>query len=373
MHFLALVLKNLTRRPLRTALTLLALTMAVASVVSLRGVAKGLTQSFAGVYESHSVDVVVSRQGSTDRLSSSVGQSSIAKIAGVDGVSKAAGVLLETLSLEDQQIFGIPTMGIATDSWIRDDYRWVDQKQFPAETRQLSLGVHLASRVDAAVGDEVLLFEDPYRIAGIFESGSTWENGSMILPLHQLQAIADRNDQVTYVNVILDDDVDAQSAASVLDKIKSIDKRLHAMTTDEFVGTDTRMQIASAMAWMTSIIALVIGAIGTLNTMMTSVLERTREIGVLRAIGWPRRRVILMVVSESLVLAVLASVLGALIAWLATSLMAQHPAVQGVLTPVIDSVGVAEGSALAVLIGLLGAIIPARRAASVLPTEALRA
>lgn len=373
MHFLALVLKNLTRRPLRTGLTLLALTTAVASVVSLRGIAKGLTSSFAGVYESHRVDAVVSRQGSTDRLSSSVGQASIAKIRRTDGVEKAAGVLLETLSLEDQQIFGIPTMGIAAGSWIRDDYRWVKRQEISADTNQVSLGVHLAARVDASVGDNVMLFEDPYRIAGIFESGSAWENGSMIMPLDQLQTIADRKGQVTYVNVVLDEDLDKTQATTVLDAIKSIDKRLHAMTTDEFVGSDSRMQIASAMAWMTSMIALVIGAIGTLNTMMTSVLERTREIGVLRAIGWPQKRVVFMVMSESLVLAVLASIGGAVIASLATSAMAQHPAAKGVLTPVIDSVGIAEGTALAVLIGLLGAIIPARRAARVLPTEALRA
>ncbi|MCO8122156.1 ABC transporter permease [Stieleria sp. TO1_6] len=373
MRFSSLVLKNLTRRPLRTALTLLALTMAVASVVSLRGIAKGFTQSFAGVYQSHGVDVVVSRQGTADRLSSSVDQTATQQIASIDGVLKADGVLLETLSLEDQQVFGIPTMGIAADSWLRDDFQWREQLggiELPA--KRLSLGIHLADRVGLAVGDTTSIFEEPFTVVGIFESSSVWENGSMIMPLDQLQLLSGRDHQVTYINVLLGDGIDARRAESILSQIHAIDSRLHALTTDEFVGTDTRMQLASAMAWMTSVIALAIGAIGTLNTMMTSVLERTREIGVLRAIGWPRRRVIKMILSESILLAVGASVCGCLLAMLATAAMSRHPAVRGVLTPVIDSRTLLEGTLLALLIGLIGAIVPARRAASVMPTEALR-
>jgi putative ABC transport system permease protein len=373
MRFFSLVLKNLTRRPSRTLLTLIALTMAVASVVALRGIARGFTDSFAGVYQSHSVDIVVSRQGTADRLSSSVGQDAIDKIESLAGVEKAAGVLLETLSLEDQQVFGIPTMGIATGSWLRQDFGWRDQLDADkTPDRRLSLGIHLADRVGLAVGDTVMIFEDPYTVAGVFESGSVWENGSMVMPLKQLQSLSDRDGQVTYINVVLDPGLGSTQVESVLADIQAIDSRLHAMTTDEFVGTDTRMQLASAMAWMTSIIALAIGAVGTLNTMMTSVLERTREIGVLRAVGWPKRRVIGMIVSESLVLALLASILGVILAVFATGALSRHPAVRGVLVPSIDAYTILEGTVLAVLIGLIGAILPAKRAASVMPTEALR-
>ncbi len=372
MRFSSLVLRNLTRRRGRTLLTLLALTMAVASVVALRGIARGFTDSFAGIYRSHGVDVVVSRQGTADRLSSSVGEPAIDQIRSVDGVAAAAGVLLETLSLEDQQIFGIPTMGIAADSWLRDDFRWQQRLNAaqPAAGR-VALGIHLAERSGLSVGDTAMIFEEPYVVEGVFESGSVWENGAMVLPLDQLQTLSDRGGQVTYINVRLQPDVDRDQADAVLAAIESLDNRLHAMTTDNFVGTDTRMQLASAMAWMTSIIALAIGAIGTLNTMMTSVLERTREIGVLRAVGWSKTRITNMIVSESLLLAIAASVLGCLLALVATEAMSRHPAVRGVLVPSFGVWGVIEGTLLAIAIGLLGAILPARRAASIMPTEAL--
>tara|TARA_R110002049_G_scaffold4601_6_gene32872 strand:+ start:57918 stop:59192 length:1275 start_codon:yes stop_codon:yes gene_type:complete len=392
MPFLSLIMKNLTRRPFRTGLTLLAFTTAVAAVVSLLGVANGFTESFAEIYESHAVDIVVSRQGSADRLSSAVDESFIDQIATLDGVAQTAGVLLETLSLEENDVYGIPTMGIAADSWLLDDYE-LRTKQSPRgneaegtktkeaeaseaeaseKPKSLMLGTHLADRVGAEAGQTVLLFEEPYLVTGIFKSSSTWENGSMILPLAQLQELTDRHGQVTYINVVLDASVDQDIANELIDQIQTLDPKLQALTTSEFVDTDTRMRIASAMAWMTSMIALLIGAIGTLNTMMTSVLERTQEIGILRAIGWPRRRVVAMILMESVVLAVLASVSGCVMAVLLTQMLGQSEAARGILSPAISSSVLVQGFVLAMAIGLLGALIPAWRAARMLPTEAFR-
>ena len=123
MRFSSLITKNLTRRSFRTALTLLAFATAISAVVSLLGIAKGFTKSFAGVYESHSVDVVVSRQGTADRLSSSIAQGFAERIAAIPGVARVGGVLLETLSLEEQEVYGVPTMGIVDGSWLLDDYQ----------------------------------------------------------------------------------------------------------------------------------------------------------------------------------------------------------------------------------------------------------
>ncbi len=106
--------------------------------------------------------------------------------------------------------------------------------------------------------------------------------------------------------------------------------------------------------------------------MMTSVMERTREIGILRAIGWPRRRVVTMILLESSVLAVLASVLGCMTAVLFTRFLGQSEVARGILSPAISPVIIGQGFVLAIAIGLLGALIPAWRASRLLPTEAFR-
>jgi putative ABC transport system permease protein len=234
------------------------------------------------------------------------------------------------------------------------------------------VGQNLASRLNLASGDTLTLFDEQYRVAGIFRSPSVWENGSLIMPLETLQQIADRKGQVTYVNVVLRRPIAAGGLPAAIEAIHGLDPRLLAMATGDFVKTDTRMKLAEAMAWMTSIVAMVIGAIGTLNTMMTSVHERTKEIGILRAIGWPRRRVVGMILLESCGLAIGAAILGALAAICLTWLLSRAPAASGILAPEIDVSILLRGFVIAMGIGLLGAWLPAWRAARLLPTEAFR-
>lgn len=378
MRFEALVFRNVARRRFRTGLTLLALATAMAAIVALLGVSKGFQRSFAEVYDAHAVDVVVSRQGSADRLSSSLDASSAARIAALPAVDRTAGVLLDTLSLEKQGIYGIPTMGVEPGSWLLADYAAAPDAGAGAgplqlaSDRDLLVGQNLAERLGVRRGDTVELFDEPYRVAGVFRSRSVWENGSLIMPLTTLQRIADREGQVTYVNVVLRRPLPRGGISAAVAEIGGLDPRLLPLATADFVRTDTRMQLAGAMAWMTSIVAMVIGAIGTLNTMMTSVHERTREIGILRAIGWPRRRVVGMILLESCGLAIAAAVLGAVAAIVLTSLLARAPAAAGILRPAIDPPILFQGFAIALGIGLLGAWLPAWRAAGLLPTEAFR-
>jgi putative ABC transport system permease protein len=378
MRFPSLVFRNVVRRRFRTALTLLALATAMAAIVSLLGISKGFQKSFADVYDAHAVDVVVSRQGSADRLSSSLDAGVAARIADLPIVARAAGVLLDTLSFEEEAVYGVPTMGIAPGSWLLDDFTPATAAGSPASAvalagpRDLLLGANLATRLAKKAGDTVRLFDEPYRVAGVFRSPSVWENGSLVLPLETLQQIADRVGQVTYVNVVLRKPLSSGGLERAVAEIGGIDPRLLAMATGDFVKTDTRMRLAGAMAWMTSVVAIVLGAIGTLNTMMTSVHERTQEIGILRAIGWPRRRVLGMVLLESCGLAATAAALGAAAAVALTSLLARAPAAAGILAPAIDLPILGQGFVIALGIGLLGAWLPAWRAARLLPTEAFR-
>lgn len=380
MRFPELVCRNVVRRPFRTGLTVAALTTAMTAIVALLGVCNGFKRAFSDVYGAHGIDIVVSRQGSADRLSSAVDVEVVSRLAELPAINRVSGVLLETLSLEEQGVYGVPTMGLVPDSWLLDDYESAGtgtaddaSVQFSqGRAPELLVGQNLAQRLAIRPGDQLSLFDEPFRVAGVFRSRSVWENGSLILPLEQLQRLTGRDGQVTYINVVLhrgSGQPDPEAAAAA---IESLDSRLLALATADFVRTDTRLKLADAMAWMTSLVAVVIGGVGTLNTMLTSVHERTREIGILRAIGWPRRRIVLMILAESLCLAATAAVIGCLAAVGLTWLLSQTAAGGGLLVPVIDLPIMATGLALATGIGLLGAWLPARRAARLQPTAAFR-
>ena len=120
-----------------------------------------------------------------------------------------------------------------------------------------------------------------------------------------------------------------------------------------------------------TILALVIGAIVVGNTMLLSLFERTREFGLLRAIGWRRTRVVSLVVSESLVLALLGSVLGVAFSFLVTTVLEALPQLHGVLHSDFTPDAFWRGFAVGIGMAVLGSLYPSVRAANLTPLKAL--
>ena len=126
------------------------------------------------------------------------------------------------------------------------------------------------------------------------------------------------------------------------------------------------------MAWLTSSIALFIGFFGMVNTMVMSVNERMHEIGILRALGWRLLRIIRMVVLESVFLSTLGALAGMAGATVLVQLLTRSPTVNGLIEGKVQPALLGYGLLIALGLGLLGSVLPAVRAAQMLPTEALR-
>ena len=105
------------------------------------------------------------------------------------------------------------------------------------------------------------------------------------------------------------------------------------MVASEVVGTSQGFQIARAMSWSTSILAIVVGVLGVMNTMMMTVFERTQEICVLLAIGWKRSRIVRMVLWESALLGFLGGLCGVAIGVVGVKLLTTLPSIRGMLEP----------------------------------------
>jgi putative ABC transport system permease protein len=142
--------------------------------------------------------------------------------------------------------------------------------------------------------------------------------------------------------------------------------------TREHVESLTEIQMAVAMAWLTSAVAIVIGSIGVLNTMFMSIQERTLEIGLLRAIGWTRVRIVAMILLESVLLSAIGAAIGISVAFVLVSLLTQMPAVNGLIEGRIQFAVVMQGLIIALVVGFLGGLLPAFAASRLSPSEALR-
>jgi len=374
MRLTTFVYRNITRRRVRSALTVCGMAVAVSAVVALVGIADGFRQSFLDLYEGNGVDVIVVRARSADRMSSELDEKLGTRIAVVEGVTSAEPVLMDAISLEDSGQIGVVLQGLDPgDHSIRELNVVTGRRLEPGEKNAVLLGRILSQNLGKKVGDKLEIYEgEVFDIVGTYDRQNIFENGAMIVPLAELQRMLGQEGLVTAFNVTVADPPSADSVARVAAAIDGMGVGLSAMATEEYISTDNRIRGASAMAWSTSAIALVIGAIGMLNTMIVAVFERTGEIGILRAIGWRKGRIVQMILLESSLLCLAGAVVGTGLALLMTYLLSHAPATAGLVSPNVPPLVIVQGFVIALIIGLLGASYPAFRASRLTPTVALR-
>ncbi len=121
-----------------------------------------------------------------------------------------------------------------------------------------------------------------------------------------------------------------------------------------------------------SLLALLVGGIGVTNTMAMSVFERVREIGILRAVGWPSRRIAAMIVFEAVYLCLLALAVGCGFGIVAAEVFVARSSLSGLIAPQFTAGTFAWGLAFALGVAVIGASYPAWRAVRLTPIRALR-
>jgi putative ABC transport system permease protein len=147
---------------------------------------------------------------------------------------------------------------------------------------------------------------------------------------------------------------------------------VRASLSSEFAENTNDIQSTKAMTDAIRLLAMIVGAIVLANTMIMSIYERTREIGTLRALGWPRRRILGQILQESLYLCLFAGLLGAVFGVLLLTGLTLVPGATRFISATWRAETFLSAIGLALLLGLLGGLYPAWRATRLSPVEALR-
>ncbi len=355
--------------------------VAVTAVVALVGLADGFRQSMLKLYVDRGVSLIVTRADSVSPLSVTVPAKVAKEIEQVPGVTATCAGLVDFQNIEE---FGAEPVGI--QGWPAGNYMFRELKIIDGEnlsdrdpgSKAVVVGNTLASVKSLKVGQSITISDDKFHIVGIFESSQDIENGMVVMLLDDAQKVLGKKDMMTGCTVKVKDTspegiaaVRAQIEGPVAEKC-GLKGKIRAKPPGEFVQQNSQIRAATAMAWMTSMVALFIGFIGVLNTMFMSVFERTREIGILRAIGWGPSRVMRMILLESVLLSIGGGIIGTLGGLGLIKLLSHLPTVNGVVQAAISAEIVAKGFAIAIVVGLIGAAYPAYRGSRLLPTEALR-
>jgi len=372
MRFATLIARNMINRSVRTGLTVLGLSVGIAAVMILTGVAWGFERSFLAIYRTKGIDLVVVRAGISNQLSSNLDAGLGPQIRAVAGVVDATPSLMDTVSFEDKHLVSVLANGWEGGSRLFNGVRKLSGRLLkPGDGRDVILGRVLGMNLGKTTGDTVDLAGEPFRVVGVFESDSLFENGGLIIPLGELQRMMGRQGQVTGF-VVAARSTEADAVAQLARKIEAEVPGVAAVPARDYVQADLQIRLTKTMAWATTAVALVLGSIGLLNTMVMAVFERTSEVGLLRALGWRRGRVLILILGEAIVLGLLGSVVGTALAYLGVRVLLIDPTARGFIDPDLPPEVIGLGVALGVGLSLVGGLYPAIRAARLDPTEALR-
>lgn len=382
MRFIDVIVKNVVRRKARSALTASGLAAAVAASTALLSLTWGYAGSAARSYTARGVDVIVVRAGVTDRSTSNLDADFVGRIATLPGVAAAEGSLTERVAFGGGDVVGVPLQGLDPSGFAIKAFTIASGRTLqPGDRHQILLGAALAKSLQKELGDAVQIEGTKFQVAGLFRTNDLLLAATAVAMLADVQELSERPHGVSEIQIRAAAPEAGTNAAVLGQLCKAIEALkdahgeplgLKALPTTEFVNSDTNLQLATATAWGTSIMAIVLSLFITLNTMLVSVLERTKEFGMLRAVGWRRNRIVRMILGESLVIGLLAAFVGTLGAWVLVSALAAWPAVQSMVNSRLSPMAVLCGASITVAAGIAGSFYPAYRGASISPTEALR-
>jgi putative ABC transport system permease protein len=350
----SLIWKNLLRRPARTVFTAVGVGLGVGLIVALLAITSGVHRTADDLTHVGRADFGLYQADVTDFTRSLLPESMAGKVAGDPGVAAVAKVKL--LVVGGLLVFGFDPSEFAYRRLVVTSGR-----RGPAMAGDHS-GKH--------VGELVRVGSRAFRIDGIYHSGDRFEDLGVVLPLPTVEQLAKRPGEVTSigVNVKL-----GQNVKQVANRLQDRYPGIAAITEPgQAIKVDTSSRLIISTGWIVSILALIVGGIGVTNTMAMSVFERTREIGILRAVGWPVARIGAMIVSEALGICLIALAVGCALGVAAAQVFVAHSALSGLISPSYTASTFAWGLAFALGVGLIGALYPTWRAVSLAPIEALR-
>jgi ABC-type antimicrobial peptide transport system permease subunit len=361
-----MAVQSLWQRASRTSLTLVVIGLTVGAIIAIEALMLGFTGEMTDLLGSEA-QLMLRQADIADTSLSAIDERVGDKIAALPEVQDVSGLMFGVAMLPESGGFviiqGYPPQGFMTN---RVD---IVAGEPLTSNHEILIGRSIADALHKEVGDTLDLSGYRYRVAGIYESKISWEELGVIMTLRDGQVFMGRPRKVTLYAVRLKA---PQQAANLVAQINRDFPEVHAALSGDFVSQLPDMQNSSAMIGSISFLAILIGGVGVLNTMLMSVFERTREIGVLRALGWRRVRILGLILREAVILGLLGGLAGIAVAFGLSGWIMSIPTYGEMFKPVWTPEIFSRAIFTALSLGVLGGLYPAFRATRMQPVEALR-
>lgn len=368
-----MALRNLFRRKFRTLLTILAISLGVAAIIGLGALAEGLNIGYNSMLSGSKADLILSQPDTFDITYSSIDESVGAELLNSPEVDEVSGMIQGFTQAEGEPFFFV--FGHPRDSFVLGRFKIIEggdldsREAQKARPKPVILGKMAAEVMDKHVGDTLRVTGSAYRIVGIYETGDAFEDGGAVLELAEAQELLGKPRQVGLYYIRIKD---AKLSERLITRIERLYPDLSISGIKEFAETQSMSDMMEGYVWVIGGLAIILGGVGMMNAQLMSVMERTREIGVLRAVGWSKLRVMWMILSESMFVSLLGGAVGVGLSWLMLNFLAKKTVLMSGGTSNVNPEMLLQAFVVVVILGLVGGLYPAYRAARMQPVEALR-
>lgn len=396
-------LESLTANKLRSGLTILGIVIGVAAVIAMLAVGAGAENSITGQIQGVGTNLLFVIQGGSDDIRNpeplTLGDAeAIADPLSAPSVIDVASTLQGQVEVSYTGESTVTTaIGVSEAySSVRNaqvtEGEFINQNHLLSRSSVVLLGVDVAEelfdRKAGLVGERVRIEGQNFRVIGVLEEkgGSAFrsEDDQVLIPLTTAQIRLIRRSIRGQVDVIYVEAVDAEAIPQAKQEISQILRKRHRtdLGEDDFtiISQQDMIGVASSITSILTIflggiaaISLLVGGIGIMNIMLVSVVERTREIGLRKALGARKNDILIQFLTESLLLSMIGGLIGVGFGWLISFVVSQIAAVNDVsIDPEISLNSILLATLFSIAVGLFFGIYPANRAANLQPVEALR-
>jgi len=397
--YISIISRNFARRKLRGWLTILGILIGITAVVSLVSLGQGLSGYVNEQFEKMGSDKIMITPGSS--MAGMMGgtdvkltEDDLKAVQNVRGVKIAGGWVYSMTNIkfrdETKQtwIIGIPldeTHDIVSSMLNFKILAGRDLK--PGDKGKIVIGYNLYTGdffdKGVKVGDTLIIKEQEFSVIGIVDKiGNPSDDKQIYIAMDDARELFDNPDEYNMLMVQVVKGTDINSISEAIKKklrntrdVKEGEEDFTVQTTEELMKTSMSiLSVVQAVIVAIAAISLLVGGIGIMNTMYTSVLERTREIGIMKAIGARNSDILAIFLIESGMIGLVGGAIGALFG-VALSKIAEFGAAYagyGILKVSFSPMLIIGALLFSFITGMISGITPAMQASRMRPVEALR-
>lgn len=392
-----IIVRNLSYQKLRTALTLLGIIIGIGAITSMITLGDSLENSIKDQFEQMGTDKIIIMPGAPNAVgfsgaavgSESLGESDLKVVERVNGVETAFGIFSRTAKIsmgKEDTYSNIMGMDLERAGDLFSDmqgYEVEEGRDLKSGDRYSVIIGYLAKRElfkkEIKIRDKLEINGRNFRVVGILKRiGNPVDDMSIVVPLDAAKSVFNDSDEYSMIFVDARDDMDVDK---VSDKIRKELEDARGAEDFKIQTFGDLLDMASTILNMLQLIfvgiaaiSLVVGGIGIMNIMLMTVMERTKEIGVMKATGATNRIVLLMFLGEAAIVGVMGGMIGFFLGLGGSYVIGQYAgSMAGIPINILFSPVLFFGSIFfSMVVGMVSGAYPAMRAAKLDPVDALR-